>query len=175
MESSAPRVFKPPDFHWLPVGGGHIAVGHRPKRLTIKAMPELGITHVLTLLSEYEQGKGIGTRVERMGLTWFWLPLVTAKPPTRDRDEEIVRLFANMEIALKEEARIFIHCSAGIHRTGMISYGFLRSLGWSVAEAEEGLATLRPITGKEVGTSRKAWGDTFVQDYFASGSQKAES
>jgi protein tyrosine/serine phosphatase len=54
-----------------------------------------------------------------------------------------------------------IHCSAGIHRTGMIANALLRSLGLTADEAKAGLLTMRQVTHDGVGEHRLAWGEQF--------------
>jgi protein-tyrosine phosphatase len=56
---------------------------------------------------------------------------------------------------------VYVHCSAGIHRTGMLTYGLLRSMGMSGAAALATLHALRPETGEGVGEVRLAWGEQF--------------
>lgn len=50
-------------------------------------------------------------------------------------------------------------CSAGIHRTGMVTYGLLRSLGNEKTEAAQILQSLREVTSSQVGEDRLLWGD----------------
>jgi len=146
---------------WVSLGGGHLAIGHRPQIKAIRAMPQDGCTHVLTLLSEAEGAAAIGAAVQAAGIRWFWFPLSSAVPPPASRLSEVCLLYQNLQTALEAQARIFIHCSAGIHRTGMVAYGFLRSQGLSPPEAVAKLQELREVTGERVGVDRLAWGDQF--------------
>lgn len=59
---------------------------------------------------------------------------------------------------------IYVHCSAGIHRTGMTSYAFLRYMGLSSTEAKTKLNELRPTTREGVGDNRLTWGEQFGSD-----------
>jgi protein-tyrosine phosphatase len=52
-----------------------------------------------------------------------------------------------------------IHCSAGIHRTGMFGYALLRTCGLDVDAATEALARLRAVTAEGVGQQRLAWAE----------------
>ena len=54
-----------------------------------------------------------------------------------------------------------MHCSPGIHRTGMIVYALLRYLQISKEEALQKLKLMRDITFQEVKESRLIWGDKF--------------
>jgi len=68
-----------------------------------------------------------------------------------------------MVAALTEEhGSLLIHCSAGIHRTGMITNALLMYMGLSAEEAKTKIMQARKITGEGVGDHRLAWGTTFV-------------
>lgn len=146
---------------WVSVGGGRIAMGHRPRRKAIESMPAAGVTHVVTLLSEAEGAPSIGADVKRAGLVWIWLPLANAEPPAPSRLEDIKKGLATIKTALSGRGSIFLHCSAGIHRTGMITFALLRSLGANETESIELLKELRIVTREGVGAHRIAWGNQF--------------
>ncbi len=148
--------------HWEPVLGGALAIGHRPKLKLMKNLKDAGATHVFTLLSAKEGAEQIGAAAQKAGLDWIWLPLAGAAPPGQARDEEILTAFQSTRAALASDAKIFLHCSAGIHRTGMMSYALLRILGESPEAAREKLRALRQITGEGVGDHRLEWGDGFA-------------
>ena len=112
--------------NWIPLFEGHLAIGHRPKIKWIRNMQKLGANRVLTLLSESEGAAIIGKEVRDAGLDWIWLPLTSAGPPSQTRRIEIEQTFDDLQSALNCHACVYVHCSAGIHRTGMITYAFLR-------------------------------------------------
>src|SRR4051794_34645847 len=103
---------------WFPVGGGALALGPRPGRRTLPALRTA--TDVLTLLSEKEGADDIRVQVENMGLRWWSLPLLNGQPFGPEKDEPIAALFVQLKERLAGGARLYIHCAAGIHRTGMI-------------------------------------------------------
>ncbi len=148
---------------WQAVSSGHLAIGHRPGAGLITALKLQGATHVLTLLAESEGGVKIGNQVRKAGLEWLWLPMASAALPGSERRQEIEDLFAAMKAALRDGGRIYVHCSAGIHRTGMIAYGFLRSLNLDPDAARDLLMALRPETANNSGAHRLAWGDAFSE------------
>lgn len=49
---------------------------------------------------------------------------------------------------------IYLHCSAGIHRTGFFAYILLRLMGFDAAAALNELAELRGVTANQVGDDR---------------------
>src|SRR5262245_61820503 len=145
--------------HWHPVSTGHLALGSRPKK---KALADLGATAVLTLLSEREGAREIGEAVARAGLAWIWLPFENGRPPAHARDRDIKAALDEARTALGEGGRGLVHCSAGIHRTGMIGYALVRLTSVGAVEAKDALAQMRPVCAAGVGAERLAWGDGFV-------------
>ncbi len=144
---------------WVEVAGGHLAIGHRPGAKMGIDLKLQNASHILTLLSEGEQAKSIQSIANKNGLDWLWFPMETAQPPGDDRHLELKDLFRKMQSILRDEGKIYLHCSAGIHRTGMISYAFLRFLGKESNESLDLLKAMRLKTSEEVGEERLAWGD----------------
>jgi len=158
---SAQQTLAASPIHWVPVLQGHLAIGHRPKIKTIKGMRQLGGTHVLTLLSQSEGAEDIGDEVRRAGLEWIWLPLVSASPPPAERRAEILRTLDSLRQVLEDNGCVYVHCSAGIHRTGMVTYVFLRSLQFSARDSVEILSKLRPETADGLAEDHIEWAEQF--------------
>lgn len=148
--------------NFVPTGSGRLALGHRPKVRALADLKSSGCTHVLTLLSEREGAKSIGAAASSAGLAWVWFPLENGDPLPAERDPDVRELFDRVERLLGEGSSVLIHCSAGIHRTGMIAYALLRHLGLSKEAALEHLRALRDLTAAGVGDARLAWGDRFA-------------
>lgn len=147
--------------NWVKIGGGSLAIGHRPSNKLVSDIKLQSGTHILTLLSESEGAKAIQKETLKQDMTWLWLGMNSAEPPAKGRMSEFTSLFDDMIDVLENGGKIYLHCSAGIHRTGMISYAFLRYLGYSSDEAETRLKELRPTTSEGVGKERMAWGEQF--------------
>lgn len=147
---------------WVPAGHGYLALGHRPRRDAFGDFRDSDATMLVTLLSESEGAEEIGTHAAAAGLGWVWLPLALAKPPPPERDAEIRAAFEKVRAALDGGGRVFVHCSAGIQRTGMIAYALLRFLGDDAKAARDKLARARRVTAEGVGEARLAWGDRFA-------------
>ena len=146
------------------VRNGSISIGHRPRFKHIPAMRKNGITHVVSILSEREEARKLGQSILRERMEWIWIPIGSSKPPEgRDVVELVRQAFAELEEALEAEANIFIHCSAGIHRTGMIANALLLYLGYSQEEAGSILSELRAITSENVSEARLEWGRRFIR------------
>jgi len=146
---------------WIPDEGGALALGPRPGKRTF---PELmAATDVLTLLSDSEGSSLIGSQIESMGLHWWSLPLLNGQPFGPGKDASIDTLFLNLKQRLSEGAQLYVHCSAGIHRTGMIGAALLYSLGFDDAAVRKTLLELRPHTSEGVGEERLAVAKRFFR------------
>jgi predicted protein tyrosine phosphatase len=148
---------------FVQVGPGRVALGHRPRKRGLDDLRGGGCTHILTLLGEREGAATIGEAATEAGIEWLWLPLEGGDPPPASRDAEVREVFDRIAALLDQGSAILIHCSAGIHRTGMIAHALLRHLGLSADEARERLRAMRDITASGVGDARLAWGDRFAR------------
>lgn len=149
--------------NWVEFSGGHLAIGHRPGDNLISSLKLQGATHILTLLSDKEGAHEVEQLAKREKLSWLWFPMSSAAAPGFERDGEALDLFDGMTGILKKQGRIYIHCSAGIHRTGMITYSFLRMSELDTDKAIPMLSELRRETGEAVGEQRLAWGEGLLQ------------
>lgn len=147
------------DLGWVPVGSGRLAVRGRPKLARIPHLPAERCTHVATILSELEGAQEIGQRVQRAGMHWFWLPLANGALPSGSAEQMVLDMVPHLAGALEVGGSLLIHCSAGIHRTGMIAYALLRFCGLSAAEACDTLVRARSLTAGGMGEARRAWVD----------------
>lgn len=141
---------------WKPLAGGHLAIGHKPGHKLREQLETQGCTLVVSLLSESESSANESEHRLR-------LPLPGADPPGPERTPEIIAAFERMLAALREGGRVYVHCSAGLHRTGMIANAFLRWQGHSADDALALVAELRPLTAEKVGDERLRWGDGFAR------------
>lgn len=147
---------------WVNVFNGHLAIGHRPSAKLVSDLKLQNTSHLLTLLSESEGSRDIKILCDKSDMGWLWFPMKSAGSPAEDRLQELADLFQKMESILKDGGKIYIHCSAGIHRTGMITFAFLRFIGLDIEEAETKLAELRPTTSEGVGEDRMEWGNSVL-------------
>eukprot|EP00242_Pyramimonas_sp_CCMP2087_P004844 CAMPEP_0198215790 /NCGR_PEP_ID=MMETSP1445-20131203/52716_1 /TAXON_ID=36898 /ORGANISM="Pyramimonas sp., Strain CCMP2087" /LENGTH=132 /DNA_ID=CAMNT_0043891693 /DNA_START=775 /DNA_END=1173 /DNA_ORIENTATION=- len=119
----------------------------------MKQAKELGCTHVVTLQSPKENIDGVRRMCEQLELGWiqmdFW-----ANYNVRENHTKVLQLVDSILELLSLGASFLIHCAAGIHRTGLLSYLILRRLGMSYNDAREYLRVLRPVTRAEVGDER---------------------
>ncbi|HEU0036423.1 MAG TPA: tyrosine-protein phosphatase [Kofleriaceae bacterium] len=141
------------------IGGGALALTHRPKKTAFAGLRAAGATHLVTLLDESEGSAEIGTGAIAAGLAWIWLPLRGGNPPRAERDDELRGRLREIADVIRGGGHVVVHCSAGVHRTGMIGYALLRQLGLDAPAARAMLAQLRDVTADGVGDERCAWGD----------------
>ncbi len=149
--------------HRMDVLDGSIIIGHRPGIRAIKALGRKGVTHLVTLMSESEGATSIGEAVREENIRWIWFSMKTGNPLGKKRIPELKRLFIEIADALNSGGMVYVHCSAGIHRTGMIVYAFLRRSGFPENQAHDMLNALRLVTAESVGEERLAWGDRLAE------------
>jgi protein-tyrosine phosphatase len=144
---------------FVEVGGGALAVSHRPKVKALPAMRAAGVTHLVTLLSEREGAPAMGAAARRAGIEWVWVAIANARQPEPEDQPAIVAALGTITRLLRDGARVVVHCSAGIHRTGMFAYALLRTAGLDPDEAARALARTRAATAEGVGGHRLGWAE----------------
>ena len=150
------------NFRWVTLDPGRLALWHRPKLRAIPYLGKAGCDRVATLLSEREGARDIGTAVEAAGLGWDWIPLAGGRPPEGSAARRAREGLLLLSDRLDAGAAILLHCSAGMHRTGMMAYALLRYRGRDRETALALIETLRPVIRPALGTKHLAWGDETV-------------
>ena len=140
-------------------------LGPRPGRKSLEKLKGLELTHCCTLLSEREDGKAIERICEKIGCAWVWMPLDGGHLDIL-RNADLDRLLGTLAQAIRDEPepRLYLHCSAGIHRTGFLAYIILRILGADPDKARTQLAALREVTEDQVGDDRIALAEELVSE-----------
>lgn len=139
-----------------PAGGG-LVLGPRPGKKSKAAMAQFGLTHVCSLLHENEGVAAIQRIAGELRCGWVWLPVAGASLETLEAaDTEAMVVQLAEAIAQVSQPKVYLHCSAGIHRTGFFASLLLRLQPLSVDDIPVALAKLRPITGQGVGPDRIA-------------------
>jgi hypothetical protein len=147
-----------------PVLNGNLEIGHRPKLNRIPKLKADGFTHVVTILSEKEGAKKIISSVQSAGLISIWIQVGNAN--LIDDEKVLSNLknsFDEIRSALNDGGKVYMHCSAGIHRTGMMANALLLYCGYAEDEALNLLGKLRLITQRNVGQDRLDWGMQFYK------------
>ncbi len=99
-----------------------------------------GVTHIIDMQIEFDDT----LLAEPCGVRVLWNPVdddFQPKPP------QVFQRGVEFALAALEdpEARVFIHCAAGIHRAPMMVLALLRALGWELQDAMELIEARRPV------------------------------
>jgi len=146
------------DINWVAVGRGRLALWHKPGRRAIPGLKRHGCEHVVTLLSAREGAEEVGQAVRNEGMDWSWIPLASGRPPQGRQNAPIVEALPRLSAELDAGKSLLIHCSAGMHRTGMITYALLRYRGHGEEAALELIQTLRYHTWTALKREQLQWG-----------------
>lgn len=144
---------------WVPVGAGRLGLDHRPKQASFPLLKAAGCDVVVTLLAVREGAEGIGALVQQAGMEWIWLPLENGNLPQGEVHARLAVAVAGLSTRLDQGQTLLIHCSAGIHRTGMLAYGLLRWRGLEEAECLRIITEARRVTAEGLVPKRKKWGE----------------
>lgn len=118
----------------IALGGGIWTTGN------MQELARNGVTHVLNMQLEFDDRPlGAACRIQV-----FWNPTdddFLPKPP------ELLRPGVDFALnALNEpNARIYIHCAAGVHRAPMMTLAVLCAMGWDLEAGMVLIETRRPV------------------------------
>ncbi|MFY7786638.1 MAG: protein-tyrosine phosphatase family protein [Thermoflexibacteraceae bacterium] len=148
---------------WVALLNGYLKIGHRPggKKRSFTQLLNEGTTTIFSILSEREGALTIQQNCINLGIDWICLPLPNGNIPDDKMIPEITNKLKMIKIKLENQEKIYIHCSAGLHRTGMLTNCLLRFLGFDSENSYEIIKQLRLITAKEVGKKRLDFGNQF--------------
>jgi protein-tyrosine phosphatase len=134
-----------------------LILGPRPGKKSKDQIRAQGVTDIVTLLSPREQPESIKKIAANIGADWHHSPIDGGHLETLASVDLAAIFLMHDEIARAGEDRIiYVHCSAGIHRTGFVTYALLRYRGFSVEAAMAELKALREVTFEQVGEARIA-------------------
>jgi protein-tyrosine phosphatase len=141
------------------LGKGAVALTHRPKLKLLPGLAAAGATHLVTLLSKREGALQVGPAAQAAGLAWLWVDVPNGQEPTPASRNAMVAALVTLAPLVAGGATGVVHCSAGIHRTGMFGYALLRTHGLDPATAAATLRRLRTVTAEGVGEQRLEWAE----------------
>ena len=148
--------------------GSKISCHGRPKESDIKRLKEeYKVNYILTIQHEKENPKIIEKYTKDLGdIYWHNLPLTGANMAVfmnkniqkmiLDNIMSIIDYMKNNKIVL------FMHCAAGIHRTGTILYTILRLCEESIESALEAIKYIRIDTFRKCGDNRFKYAEEFL-------------
>ena len=99
-----------------------------------------GITHIIDMQVEFDDTP----LAEIHGIQVLWNPTDDDfQPKSPDLFQRGVD-FAQEALG-DENARVFIHCAAGVHRAAMMTLALLCSQGWPLEDAMQTISSRRPV------------------------------
>ncbi len=149
---------------WVAVGPGRVALSHRPRLKDIPPLVEQGCQRLVTILGRHEQVTPIDRAVRQAGLAWTWVPVGHGKVPEGEDDQRMRQGLQELVRAVEASESILIHCSAGMHRTGMMAFALLRWFGLPQAQALELITTMRPETREGMREEHLLWGNKMAAE-----------
>lgn len=158
------EIKNPSKIRFVKVGHGRLALYHRPRRDMFASLRRTGCTHVVTLLKDSENAKLYGDLARQAGLEWIWLPVPNGNYPQKAVHERLIQAMPELSRLLDEGNSLLIHCSAGIHRTGMVAYGLLRWRGVDSVQAMKLIRRMRRETAEGMMAKRMKWGDSIARN-----------
>lgn len=159
----------------MSVGGGYVAVWHRPPPRQVKLLADDGCTMLVTLQAEREKAPQVGSLAEKHGMKWVWCALEGANRALLGQKKvhaKVMDAVTQAAAEVRAGGSVCVHCAAGMHRTGVFTYVLARRLGLAEEEAMMMLLHTRPITYRGVGSFRIAVGEE-IHAAFLSGSRPA--
>jgi protein-tyrosine phosphatase len=100
-----------------------------------------GITHIIDMQIEFDD-----TPLGReQGIEVLWNPTDDDFEPKPAALFERGVEFAKAALEDGDDAKVFIHCAAGVHRAPMMTLAVMGSLGWDVDEAMDLIQARRPV------------------------------
>lgn len=156
------------DYHFneLPLpNGGRLGLGCCPgHRLTPMAVvPRRGSLsvdlqriaawkpHLVVTLMEEDELAYVGAPTDvlarefaALGTGWLHLPIPNLEPPDHRFEAAWVDLWPKLDAALGQGERLFLHCYAGLGRTGTVASLILMQYGFSPHEAMRAVRAVRP-------------------------------
>ncbi len=143
---------------------GQLALSQRPKIKEVKKLVNDNCNRVVTILpSRREQAHLIGAEVESYGMKWEWVKVAKATNFTLEEKTMFSKAIDNSLTAIISGESIIVHCSAGLHRTGIFAYSLLRNGGMNHEEALLTIGKIRQETADALEEKYLEIANTFIK------------
>ena len=148
--------------------GSKISCHGRPKESDIKRLKEeFKVNYILTIQHEKENPKIIEKYTKDLGdIYWHNLPLTGANMAVFMNKNVQKMIIDNILFLINymknNKIVLFMHCAAGIHRTGTILYTILRLSGESIESSMEAIKFIRIDTFRKCGDNRIKYAEEFL-------------
>jgi protein-tyrosine phosphatase len=99
-----------------------------------------GVTHVINMQIEFDDTK----LAEPYGVKVLWNAVDDDFQP---KPAHVFQRGVDFALAALEdaEAKVYIHCAAGVHRAPMMTLAIMRAMGWSLEDATRLIETRRYV------------------------------
>ncbi|MBM3583755.1 MAG: hypothetical protein FJX36_04770 [Alphaproteobacteria bacterium] len=119
-----------------------LAGGACPDDAGLVALRAAEFDWIVCLLDAGEQAPRYSlARAERLGLAWSEIPIPDRTAPTVEQMKRFVAIIVDR---LREGDRLFVHCAAGLGRTGTMAAVALVAHGMTAADAIARVRAARP-------------------------------
>jgi protein-tyrosine phosphatase len=118
----------------LALGGGIWTSEH------MSEISRAGITHIIDMQIEFDDTP----LAEPFGIDVLWNPTDDDFQPKEPELFQRGVEFAQQALE-HENAKVFIHCAAGVHRAAMMTLALLCSQGWDLEDAMQTISSRRPV------------------------------
>ncbi len=139
---------------WSPlIEGVLVTASGAPGRPRFARWLEAGVTDVVTLQRDDERPDWLPDACAQEGVSWRAFPLSGKRLEHPDDVPHLRELMAWADALCAQPGgarRVVLHCSAGLHRTGIGLYLMMRRAGHAPDEAVARVARARPLTASEL-------------------------
>jgi protein-tyrosine phosphatase len=106
----------------------------------MEELAQSGVTHVLNMQIEFDDRP----LAEPHGVEVLWNPTDDDFLP---KPAALLKRGVDFALAALEnpEARLYVHCAAGVHRAPMMTLAVLCAMNWNIDDAMELIETRRPV------------------------------
>jgi len=104
------------------------------------ALAESGVTHIIDMQIEFDDRP----LAEPLGIQVLWNPTDDDFLP---KPQGLLKRGVDFALEALEdpEARVYVHCAAGVHRAPMMTLAVLCALEWNIDEAMRLIESRRPV------------------------------
>ena len=128
------------------------------------------MTHIVSLLTSNESPGDIRLGCEQNEIKWKWVVMKGANEAFMHVKKFATKVKRGVRWAKKEldrGAKMLIHCSVGIHRTGLFAYTLLRYCGFTLDQSYDLIKIMRLKTFTGCGFDRFNLGEELVATMLA--------
>ena len=143
---------------------GTIIACHRPDKNLLKKLSNELVNTVVTLLWNTETPEEVYKQCESLNINWISFPVKSINYTLlteRHKCSAISEKLFELKDLLMNGQKLLIHCAAGIHRTGFVTYNLLRLCGHSKEETITALGIIRPKILEKISSLRLEISESF--------------